>query len=155
MDKIRRLFEEASDRSTCHLINLGVVIESPAGEYVLGWNGPPGRCGPHEECLVGKCITPETLGNCPGVHAEVRAICNAASAGIPIRGGTLYLSEWFCCMPCAIAMIEAGISRLVLTEEINYDKEDCYHFRAAADLLRRAGVSVEIRKELHPLLGTG
>jgi deoxycytidylate deaminase len=155
MDKIRRLFEEAAARSNCHVINLGVVIETPGSEYVLGWNGPPERAGAHRECLVGECITPDKIGNCPGVHAEVRAICNAASAGIPIRDGTLYLSEWFCCMPCAIAMIEAGISRLVLTEEINYDKDDCYHFREAADLLRRAGVSVEIRKELHPRRGRG
>lgn len=150
MDGIRRKLEEASSRSTCHLIKLGVVIESPSGEHVLGWNGPPGRSGPHDACLVGSCITPENIGRCPGVHAEVRAICNAASAGIPIEGGTLYLSEWFCCTPCAVAMIEAGISRLVLTEEINYDKDDCYHFREAADLLRRAGVGIEINKELHP-----
>lgn len=155
MEKIRGLFEEASTRSTCHVINLGVVIETPASEYVLGWNGPPERSGPHEKCLVGKCITPEKIGNCPGVHAEVRAICRAARMGTPIAGSTLYLSEWFCCTPCAIAMIEAGISRLVLTEEINYDKDDCYYFRLAEDFLRRAGVSVEIRKELHTRRGTG
>ena len=152
MDKIRRLLDKAIKQSTCHLIKLGVVIETPASEYVLGWNGPPERCGPHNECLVGGCITPEKIGNCTGVHAEVRAICRAAERGIPVAGSTLYLSEWFCCAPCAVAMIEAGISKLVLTEEINLDKDDCYHFRLAEGLLGLANVAVEIRKSLHPRL---
>ena len=147
MDKIHQLLEEAFKRSTCHVIKLGVVIETPASEYVPGWNGPPESAGPHNKCLLGGCITPENIGECPGVHAEIRAICRAAKMGIPVAGATLYLSKWFCCTPCAIAMIEAGISKLVLTEEIDYAKDDCYHFRLAVDLLRRSGIAIEIRKQ--------
>ena len=147
MKNIRALFEEASQQSTCHFIHLGVVIETPQSEYVLGWNGPPVRVGAHAECLVGE-FTLKNLLCCPAVHAEVRAICRAAQAGIAIAGSTLYLSHWFCCTPCAGAMIEAGISQLVLTEKISYAKDDCYNFRLAEELLKKARVTIEINPAL-------
>jgi deoxycytidylate deaminase len=153
VEEIKRLFEAAKARATCHNIRLAAVIETPAGEYVSGWNGPPGRAGSHPECLLGGPITPENLKNCPSVHAEVRAICRAAGAGIAIRGGTIYLSEWFPCAPCALAVIEAGISRLVITEEPNFAKDDCYNFVLAREYLEKAGVIIEIRKDLSALPG--
>ena len=147
MKNIRALLEEASQQSTCHFIHLGVVIETPQSEYVLGWNGPPVRVGTHTECLVGE-FTLKNLLLCPAVHAEVRAICRAAEAGIAIAGGTLYLSHWFCCTPCAVAMIEAGISKFVLTEKISYANDDCYNFRLAEELLKKARVTIEINPAL-------
>lgn len=149
--KIRALLEEAAGRSSCHAIRLGVVIETPASEHVLGWNGPPSRAGAHDECLLGERITPDNIGLCPAVHAEIRAICRAAQDGVAIDGATLYLSQWFCCTPCAVAMIEAGISKLVLTETISFDKDDCYNFRLAEELLAKSGLTVEI----DPSLGIG
>lgn len=147
MKNIRAVLEEASERSTCHFVHLGVVIETPQWEYILGWNGPPVRAGAHPKCLVGE-ITLKNLLLCPAVHAEVRAICHAAQSGTAIAGGTLYLSQWFCCTPCAVAMIEAGISKLVLTEKISYAKDDCYNFRLAEELLQKARVAIEIKPDL-------
>ncbi len=147
MKNIRALLEKASQQSTCHFIHLGVVIETPQSEYVLGWNGPPVRVGTHTKCLVGE-FTAKNLLLCPAVHAEVRAICRAAEAGIAIAGSTLYLSQWFCCTPCAVAIIEAGISKLVLTEKFNYVKDDCYNHRLAEKLLKKARVTIEINPAL-------
>lgn len=142
-DGIRRLLEEGKSRGTCLSTRIAAVIETPRGERVVGWNGPPGRAGAHAHCFAGGAITPETKRDCPGVHAEVRAICRAAAAGIPVEGGTLYLSEWFPCAPCAVTMVEAGIARLVVASRIEYAKNDCYNFVLARRYLELAGVSVE------------
>ena len=146
--QIKQLFEEAKSRSSCANIAMAAVIETPAGEYVMGWNGPPLRGGEHTSCRLGGPITPENLRNCPGVHAEVRAICRAAEAGISIKGGTIYLSEWFPCAPCAMAIIEAGLDKLVVTEEPNFAKDDCYNFHLAQEYLSAAGIKIEVRIDL-------
>ncbi len=148
MIKIKKLLEDAKSKSRCANIAMAAVIETPEGECVLGWNGPPIRAGEHTACRLGGPITPENLRNCPGVHAEVRAVCRAAEEGIGVRGGTIYLSEWFPCAPCAMVIIEAGLARLVVAEDLNFAKDDCYNFRLAREYLDRAGVKIEVRKDL-------
>jgi len=150
MKDMRELLDEARSKSSCKNIHIGAVIETPSGGYVLGWNGPPGSAGKHTRCRLGGPITPENMRRCPGVHAEVRAVCRAAEAGIPVRGGTMYLSEWFPCAPCAMVIVEAGISRLVVADEFKFIKDDCYNFGLAREYLQKAGITVEERKELSP-----
>ena len=148
MEKIKEALKEASSRSTCHNIRLGVVVETPSGERVLGWNGPPERAGDHPACRMGGPLSPENVGKCPAVHAEIRAICRAADRGVPIAGATLYLSRWYPCAPCAVAIVEAGIEKLILTEELDLEFDDCFNFQMAREYLDKAGVIVEIREEL-------
>lgn len=150
MKTIRELLIEARSKSSCKNISLGAVIETPDGRCVIGWNGPPGRAGAHTRCRLSGPITPENMRQCPGVHAEVRAVCRAAEAGLSVRGGTMYLSEWFPCAPCAMVIIEAGISRLVVADELKFVKDDCYNFGLAREYLEKAGVAIEERKELSP-----
>lgn len=142
-EEIRKLLEEGKRRGTCRSTRIAAVIETPRGELVVGWNGPPERAGAHDRCLAGGAISPLTLRDCPGVHAEVRAICRAAEEGIAVGGGTLYLSEWFPCAPCAVTMVEAGIRRLVIASRIAYVKDECYNFGLARRYLELAGVAVE------------
>jgi len=144
LSKIGQVLTGAAERSTCRNIKLGALIVTPDGRMVEGWNGPPERCGPHEACRVGGPITPDNIRNCPGVHAEVRAICRAAAAGIPVAGGTIHLSQWFPCAPCARALIEAGIVRLVVKEPAPQAKDDCYNFRLAVEMLETAGVEIQV-----------
>ena len=47
-------------------------------------------------------------------HAERNAIYNAARIGVSTKGTTMYLSHWFPCADCARAIINAGISKIVL-----------------------------------------
>jgi len=147
-DRIRQELERAAARSTCFNIRLGAVIETVSGELIAGWNGPPGRCGPHESCRVGGPITSENLSRCPGVHAEIRAICRAAEKGLAAGGGTIYLSQWYPCAPCARAVIEAGLRVLVVTEELSLAKDDCYNFSLARELLETAGVETRLAPAL-------
>ncbi len=143
-NRIRQELEWAAARSTCCNIRLGAVIETVTGELVAGWNGPPGRCGPHETCRVGGPITSANLSRCPGVHAEIRAICRAAEKGLAAGGGTIYLSQWYPCAPCARAVIEAGLRVLVVTEELSLAKDDCYNFSLAREMLETAGVEIRL-----------
>jgi len=47
------------------------------------------------------------------VHAEANAIFNAARSGISLLGGILYC-QWLPCHNCAQAIIQAGISEVVV-----------------------------------------
>ncbi len=44
------------------------------------------------------------------IHAEVNAIFNA---GVPVKGASIYTSS-MCCSPCAAALIQVGITRVVV-----------------------------------------
>ncbi|MDD5556128.1 MAG: PD-(D/E)XK nuclease family protein [bacterium] len=151
---IPALLAEARSMSTCRNIRIGAVIETPDGRRILGWNGPPGRAGSHDRCRLGGPITTVNMRDCPGVHAEVRAVCRAAAGGARIKGGTIYLTEWFPCAPCAMAIIEAGLSRLLVADRFKYNKDDCYNFGLAREYLERAGIVVQERPELSPPPGT-
>src|SRR6266545_8097932 len=77
-------------------------------------------------------------------HAERNAICNAARAGTPLEGCTLYV-EIMPCMDCARAIVQAGIVEVVVsgarmkeyTSEL-YDQ----HFGNSEVLFKEAGVRV-------------
>jgi len=45
-------------------------------------------------------------------HAERNAIYKAASAGIPLKGTTMYIN-WWPCIDCCRAIIQSGISKIV------------------------------------------
>lgn len=147
MQKITELFRQAAQTSTCNNAHLGAVIVATDGTCIMGWNGPPERSGKHASCLLGKSITASNRIHCPSVHAEIRAICKAAELGCSIKGGTIYLSEWFPCTPCAIAIIQAGLNKLVVTEDLDFGKDDCYNFKLALELLNKAGIEIDIRKD--------
>lgn len=49
-------------------------------------------------------------------HAERNAIYNAARVGVPLLDCTLYLN-WLCCMDCARAIIQVGITHVVVDRE--------------------------------------
>ena len=49
-------------------------------------------------------------------HAERNAICNAARAGTATEGCTIYV-EIMPCMDCARAMVQAGITQVVISAE--------------------------------------
>ena len=49
------------------------------------------------------------------IHAEVAAIQEAGRLGIPTQGATL-ICPWAACMPCAEAILNAGVTTLVVHE---------------------------------------
>ena len=72
-------------------------------------------------------------------HAEVNAIAAARRAGKELRGATIYVTLEPCSTtgrtpPCTSALIESGISRVVVAESRN--------FKGFQDVLSLAGVQV-------------
>lgn len=77
-------------------------------------------------------------------HAERNAICNAARAGTPLEGCTIYV-EIMPCMDCARAIVQAGIKQVVVSRErMSQYSSEYYdeHFRLVEVLFAEAGVTV-------------
>lgn len=66
-------------------------------------------------------------------HAERNAIAFAARHGVALEGCDLYVTH-MPCLPCSMAVVNAGVKRVI------YDQE--YRIRDGVDLLARAGVEV-------------
>jgi dCMP deaminase len=135
--------------STCKIVatrskdpntQIGCVIVGPAHEIrTTGYNSfPRGIRDDVPERLVrpAKYLWIE--------HAERNAICNAARCGTALEGCTIYV-EVMPCMDCARAIVQAGISEVVVSgERMKQYSSDYYdeHFRMAEVLLQEAGVRV-------------
>lgn len=77
-------------------------------------------------------------------HAERNAICNAARAGTATEGCTIYV-EVMPCMDCGRAIVQAGISEVVVSAERMSQYSSQYydeHFRLVETLFLEAGVKV-------------
>lgn len=77
-----------------------------------------------------------------GEHAERNAIYNAGRRGHPLEGCIMYLN---CppCMPCARAIIQVGIKRLVLHSQFPERPQEKGCKNAAIEYLKECGVQVD------------
>ena len=76
-------------------------------------------------------------------HAERNAIYNAARLGISLAGCTCYVN-WFPCIDCARAIIQAGIVRLVGLEPDRTDVKWGADFEFAINLFEEVGVELTL-----------
>lgn len=67
-------------------------------------------------------------------HAERNGIAYAARHGVRLEGAELFLTD-SPCLPCSMAVVNAGVERVV------YDRE--YRLTDGIELLREAGIAVE------------
>ncbi len=115
------------------------------------WPNPPVGCVIVKDgCVVAQGMT--AVGGRP--HAEAQAL---AMAGAQARGATAYVSLEPCSHygqtpPCALALIEAGIARVVIAARDPDPRVD----GAGMAMLRDAGIAVSVQAaaaEAGPLLG--
>lgn len=103
---------------------VGAVLVSPDNREVwgVGYNGN----------ARGESNDPDSLepGQSGMVHAEVNCLVSSRGG----RGGTLYLT-YGCCLPCARAVINAGVSRVVIIHK--------YRCGAGISKLEELGVKVD------------
>jgi len=136
--------EVTKRRADCLRRRVGAVIVRDFRIISTGYNGTPhgikncseGGCS---RCLArqqGKLKSGEKEESCICIHAEQNAIIQAAYLGTSTKGGTLY-STTNPCSSCAKMLINSGIVRVVCKME--------HHDKAGIDLLKKAGVRVEIR----------
>jgi dCMP deaminase len=134
-----QMAELAATRSTCLRRQVGAVIVKDKHVIASGYNGAPRGIAHCEElggCLREKLGVPsgERHELCRALHAEQNAIIQAATLGLSIEGGTIYVTHQPCVI-CAKMIINAGIRRIVINEG--------YPDKMAQEILQEAGLTVE------------
>lgn len=132
------------DRADCTRRQVGAVIVKDFRIITTGYNGTPhkikncsdGGCDRCNKRENGQLRSGEREESCICIHAEQNAIIQAAYLGISTKGATLY-STTNPCSSCAKMLINSGIVKVVCKME-HHDKE-------GIELLKKAGIKVEIR----------
>ena len=113
--------------SYCARRQVGALIVKDRMIISDGYNGTPS--GFENVCEDENGVTKPYV-----LHAEANAITKVAKSGNSSLGATMYVTA-SPCIECAKLIIQAGIRRVVYSED--------YRSSDGLDLLRRAGVEVE------------
>ena len=113
--------------SYCTRRKVGAILVKDRMIISDGYNGTPS--GFENVCEDENGVTKPYV-----LHAEANAITKVACSSNSSMGATLYVTA-SPCLECAKLIIQAGITRVVYSEE--------YRITDGVDLLRRAGVQVE------------
>ena len=116
-----------AQNSYCNRRKVGALLVKDKMIISDGYNGTPS--GFENECEDENNNTKSYV-----LHAEANAITKVAKSGNSSLGATLYVTS-SPCLECSKLIIQAGISRVVFTE--NYRLED------GINLLKRANIEVE------------
>ena len=113
--------------SYCNRRQVGAILVKDRMIISDGYNGTPS--GFENVCEDENGVTKPYV-----LHAEANAITKVAKSSNSSLGATLYVTA-SPCLECAKLIIQAGITRVVYSEE--------YRITDGVDLLRRAGIQVE------------
>jgi len=116
-----------AQNSYCKRRKVGALLVKDKMIISDGYNGTPS--GFENVCEDGNNKTKPYV-----LHAEANAITKVAKSNNSSDGATLYVTS-SPCLECSKLIIQAGIKRVVFTE--NYRLED------GINLLKRAGINVE------------
>ena len=107
---------QVATRSTCLRRHVGAVIVRDKRILATGYNGEPRGLA---HCDVVGCLreqmsipSGQRQEICRGLHAEQNAIIQAALHGVPVEGGSIYVTHQPC-ITCAKMIINAGLTRVV------------------------------------------
>lgn len=121
-----RMAQIWAENSYCKRRQVGAIIVKDKMIISDGYNGTPS--GFENICEDDNGLTKPYV-----LHAEANAITKIARSGNNSNGATLYVTS-SPCIECAKLIIQAGIKRVVYSEE--------YRLTDGIDLLRRAGIEV-------------
>ena len=113
--------------SYCSRRQVGAILVKDRMIISDGYNGTPS--GFENVCEDENGVTKPYV-----LHAEANAITKVAKSSNSSLGATLYVTA-SPCLECAKLIIQAGIRRVVYSEE--------YRITDGLDLLRRAGIQVD------------
>jgi dCMP deaminase len=120
-----------AENSYCKRRQVGAIIVKDKMIISDGYNGTPS--GFENICEDENGLTKPYV-----LHAEANAITKIARSGNNSDGATLYVTA-APCIECAKLIIQAGIKRVVYSEE--------YRLKDGIELLQRAGIEVVLRKD--------
>ncbi len=115
-----------AENSYCKRRQVGALIVKDKSIISDGYNGTPS--GFENICEDDQGVTKKYV-----LHAEANAITKVAASTNNCSGATVYVTA-SPCIECAKLIIQAGIKRVVYSEE--------YHLRDGVELLQHAGVEV-------------
>lgn len=116
---------------------VGAVIVSPARQIVAtGFNGLPRGIEDKPERLE-RPVKYDFV-----CHAELNAIIQCARNGVSPLGCTLYTS-FSPCVQCTLAIVQAGIARVVTYDTSDSDAHWQVSIAKAMSVMREAGVAYE------------
>ena len=126
-----RIAEETAKLSFANRTKVGAILVKDNRAIAQGHNGQPVNFDNCCENVLpdGTLQTKETV-----IHAEANAIYFCAKNGISTNGTTLYISM-SPCVKCALAIIQAGITRVFYRDE--------YRDRSGIDFLRKNNIICE------------
>lgn len=116
-----------ASNSYCKRRQVGALVVKDRMIISDGYNGTP--CGFENVCEDDNGLTKTYV-----LHAEANAITKLARSSNNSEGSTLYVTS-SPCIECAKLIIQAGIQRVVYSEQYRLDD--------GIRLLRRAGIEVE------------
>lgn len=116
-----------SENSYCQRRKVGALVVKDKMIISDGYNGTPSG-------FENVCEDENDRTKAYVLHAEANAITKVAKSGNSSDGATLYVTA-APCIECSKLIIQAGIKRVVYTDE--------YRLEDGINLLRRAGVEVE------------
>ena len=125
-----------AENSYCKRRQVGALLVKDDMIISDGYNGTPS--GFENVCEDADGVTKPYV-----LHAEANAITKVAASSNNSRGSTIYVTA-SPCIECAKLIIQAGVVRVVYSEE--------YHTDEGVQLLRRAGIAVDyisINEENH------
>ena len=134
-----RIARDVGMNSKCLSKHIGSVLVKDKHIIATGYNGPPSGIPPcfvrlddgtytDDNSFVSE-VCPRTrmgfgsgkgLEHCPAVHSEVNTIIQAAKFGTSTLNATLYCDCGIPCHNCAKEIINAGIIRVVCSENSKY-----------------------------------
>lgn len=113
-------------RSTCPRLRVGATIVKENRVIASGYNGSvTGEVHCVDEgCLLegGHCIRT--------IHAEINALLQCAKFGVSTEGATIYVTH-FPCVHCTKAIVQAGISRVIYSDNYKNHSYAEYLFNAS------------------------
>lgn len=115
-----------AENSYCKRRQVGALIVKDKSIISDGYNGTPS--GFENICEDEQGVTKKYV-----LHAEANAITKVAASTNNCSGATVYVTA-SPCIECAKLIIQAGIKRVVYSEE--------YHLRDGVELLQHAGIEV-------------
>ena len=115
-----------AENSYCKRRQVGALIVKDKSIISDGYNGTPS--GFENICEDDQGVTKKYV-----LHAEANAITKVAASTNNCCGATVYVTA-SPCIECAKLIIQAGIKRVVYSEE--------YHLRDGIELLQHAGIEV-------------
>ncbi len=117
-----------SENSYCKRRQVGALIVKDKSIISDGYNGTPSG-------FENRCEDEENVTKPYVLHAEANAITKVAKSSNSSEGATLYVTA-SPCIECAKLIIQAGIRRVVYSEQ--------YRYTDGLELLKKANVEVEL-----------